>query len=53
MHTMFPQQELLPSQSHRIAQEAYEGPESSCDVTGLAPGSQLVFCVKVRGCGRG
>jgi len=31
-------------------QEAYEGPEASCDVTGLPPNSQLVFCVKVRSC---
>lgn len=27
-------------------QEAYEGPETSCEVTGLPPASQLVFCVK-------
>lgn len=28
-------------------QEAYQGPETSCDVTGLPSNSQLVFCVKV------
>jgi hypothetical protein len=27
-------------------QEAYEGPDAGCEVTGLAPGSQYIFCVK-------
>ena len=27
-------------------QEAYEGPDVGCEVTGLAPGSQYIFCVK-------
>jgi len=27
-------------------QEAYEGPALGCDVTGLVPKSQYVFCVK-------
>ena len=27
-------------------QEAYEGAEAGCEVTGLPPGSQHIFCVK-------
>ncbi|PRW18416.1 cell polarity tea1p [Chlorella sorokiniana] len=37
---------LMMTNAEGLAREAYEGPETSCDVNGLPPNSQLVFCVK-------
>lgn len=47
---MLCQLRLPPAHLHVAAtcmQEAYEGPGSGCEVAGLPPGSQLVFCLKV------
>ncbi|KAL4458120.1 hypothetical protein ABPG75_012985 [Micractinium tetrahymenae] len=37
---------LMATNAEGRAREAYEGRETGCDVTGLAPSSQYVFCVK-------